>query len=169
MSAVSKVADRFGQSLVSMELSQRGIANSLLPEDHPDDALRIIQSGSGYINSGYINVKVCHRDQSNAFVLREIEARWRAKRSNEFCVFVLLSGSWSKILPQYWIAYKREVSDLCIANSANETFWEHHFSPDALPQNWKNRWSLFDFYQLGANLALPNHWLSPAVSIQPAT
>jgi hypothetical protein len=143
---INKVAGRAGEYLVCAGLSKLGIANLLLPEDYPGDEI-VLSGPQG--TPGYVNVKVRHRGQSETFILHETEARWRTTtRSNEFCVFVLLSASPSDEPHRCWIAFKREVGDLCVANSANETLWERHFYPDDFPQNWEDRWSLFDMYRL---------------------
>jgi hypothetical protein len=139
---INKIAGRAGANLVCAELFKLGIANLLVPEDFPDDD--ILLSGP-QATSGYIQVKTCHTDES--FILRETEARWGKKASNEFCVFVSVGATWSNEPPRYWIALKREVGDLCVAHSANETSWVGRFRAADLPMNWEYRWSLFDLYQ----------------------
>ena len=138
--------DRAGAYYVCAELSKRGVINALLPDNSPNDDI-LLGSNEGGERSGYIKVKVCHPDRSETFMLRTLEAAWDAEGSNKFCVFVWLGATWNNKSPRYWVAYKREVSDLCIAHSATKTHhWERRFNPADLPQNWENRWSLFEMY-----------------------
>jgi hypothetical protein len=144
---IADVGGRAGGHFVCAELSKRGITNALLPENFPEDEI-VLSSKESRTKSGYIQVKVCHPDQSEAFMLRETEARWGAEASNKFCVFVWLGATWNNEPPRYWIARKREVGDLCVAHSAKGiSNWERRFKPADFPQNWENRWSLFDVYR----------------------
>ena len=144
---IDNVDDRAGQHYVCAELCKRGIANSLLPENFPHDDI-FVGNKESRAASGYIQVKVCHPDQSETFTLRETEAKWGAEASNKFCVFVRLGATWNNEPPRFWIALKREVSDLCVAHSANRTpNWERRFNPADFPLNWVSRWSMFDAYR----------------------
>jgi len=144
---INKIAGGAGENLVCAELFKLGIANLLVPDDFPDD--NILLSGP-QATPGYIQVKTCHPDGS--FILRETEARWGKKASNEFCVFVSVGATSNNEPPRYWIAFKREVGDLCVAHSANETSWVGRFRAADLPLNWEYRWSLFDRYQSASGM-----------------
>jgi hypothetical protein len=102
--------------------------------------------------SGYVQVKACHPDRAESFYLTEKEEAWCADGANKFCVLVWLgeTGTHKPKPPQYWIALKREVGELCagplrkqIKSSLNK---ERRLSLTDIPPNWENRWSLFDAY-----------------------
>jgi hypothetical protein len=150
---VKKLGDHAGEHFVCAELSKRGIPSALLPENFPHDDIMI--SNRDGTRTAYIQVKACHPDRSDSFILRETDEAWCSEEANKFCVFVWLGMPSSNEAPRYWIAQKKEVGELCIRHSAHGTTnWERRFFPDdypgnrtRLPNQWKDRWSLFDPYR----------------------
>ncbi len=148
---VKKLGGHAGEMLVCGELSKRGIPNAPLPENFSDDDILIGNKEGTKV--GFIQVKSCHPDRSESFILRETHEKWVSAPENQFCILVWLGKTDISEPPRYWVAFKREVGQLCIAHGAHGTDnWERRFFPKELqksvplPSEWENRWTLFDEY-----------------------
>ena len=127
-------------------MSKRGIPNALLPENFSDDDILIGNKDGTMV--GFVQVKSCHPDRSESFILRETEEQWSSSPDNQFCVLVWLGRPALNEAPRYWIASKGEAGKACLVHDAHGTpNWERRFSLADLPQSWENRWSLFDCYK----------------------
>lgn len=143
---VKKLGGHAGELYVCAELSKRGIPNALLPENFADDDILVGDKAATQI--GFIQVKACHPDRSQSFILRETHEVWRSASESQFCAFVWLGRVSTFEPPKYWIALKREVGEACFAHSAHGTMnWERRFYPRDLPPEWENRWTLFDRFR----------------------
>ena len=63
-------------------MSKRGIPNALLPENFSDDDLIAGKKGSSLLC--YIQVKACHPDRNNTFLLQARHDNWVNAEDNEF-------------------------------------------------------------------------------------
>jgi len=143
---VKKLGGHAGELYVAAELSKRGIANSLLPENFSDDDI-IAGNKDGSILC-FIQVKACHPDRATTFILRETDEKWAHAPENHYVVFVWLGSPAKNEGPRYWIAAKREVGKACIKNPAHGTSnWERRFAINDLDPRWENNWFLFDRYK----------------------
>jgi hypothetical protein len=130
---------------VAAELSKRGIANSLLPENFSDDD--IIAGSKDGKNLCFVQVKACHPDRGKTFILRDTNEKWVGAPENHLVVFVWLGSPATNESPQYWIATKHAVGQLCVAHPAHgKDNWERRFFINDLDPKWKDNWSLFDPY-----------------------
>ena len=59
---------------MAAELSKRGIPNSLLPENFSDDD--IVLGKKDGTEMAFIQVKSCHPERSNTFILSENAEKW---------------------------------------------------------------------------------------------
>lgn len=142
---VKKLGGHAGELYVAAELSKRGIANSLLPENFSDDD--IIAGSKDGENLCFIQVKSCHPDRAKSFILRETDEKWIDAPDNQFVVFVWLGSPSKNESPRYWVARKREVGEACLAlPSHGTTNWERRFGLKDLDASWENNWALFDSY-----------------------
>ena len=142
---IKKLGGHAGELYVAAELSKRGISNSLLPENFSDDDI-LIGRKNGHL-WGYIQVKACHPDRANTFILRETDESWIKASKNQFVVFVWLGSPSKNESPQYWIALKKDVGRACIKHSAHGTDnWERRFAPNDLNPHWKDNWDLLKNY-----------------------
>jgi hypothetical protein len=142
---VKKLSGHAGELYVAAELSKRGIPNSLLPENFTDDDIMIGHKDG--TNVGFIQVKSCHPDRANTFILRADNEKWATALNNTFVVFVWLGSPAKNESPRYWIATKREVGKACITHPAHGTQnWERGFKISLLSNAWENAWVLFDSY-----------------------
>ncbi|MFH1015265.1 MAG: hypothetical protein V1762_05040 [Nitrospirota bacterium] len=138
---IKKLGGHAGELYVAAELSKRGIPNALLPENFSDDDI-IIGKKDGKL-LGFIQVKSCHPDRANTFILRETDEKWKNADDNQFVVFVWLSSPQKNESPKYWIARKREVGIACTRHPAHGTSnWERRFSPKDLDPEWENNWNI---------------------------
>jgi hypothetical protein len=143
---IKKLGGHAGELYVSAELSKRGIPNALLPENFTDDDILVGDKAATQV--AFIQVKACHPDRSESFILRETSEAWSSAAINQFCAFVWLGRPSTFEPPRYWIAMKREVGEACLAHRAHGTEnWERRFYPQQLPPEWENRWSLFDQFR----------------------
>ena len=143
---IKKLGGHAGELYVSAELSKRAIPNALLPENFSDDDILIGDKAGEYI--GFVQVKACHPDRSQSFILRETDEKWIKAADNRYCVFVWLGSPEKNESPKYWIARKKEVGTLCMASPSHGTkSWERRFWQKDLPVEWLNRWRLFDEYR----------------------
>ena len=144
---IKKLGGHAGELYVCAELSKRGIPNALLPENFSEDDI-LVGSRDG-AKLCYVQVKSCHPDRSKSFILKETHELWSTKPIGEFCVFVWLGSARANESPRYWIAEKQEVGRLCIVHPAHGTpNWERRFNANILPEEWLNRWSLFDEFRI---------------------
>jgi hypothetical protein len=142
---VKKLGGHAGELYVAAELSKRGIANSLLPENFSDDDI-LVGSKDG-TNLCFIQVKACHPDRAKSFILRETDEKWVNAPTNHFVVFVWLGSPSNNESPRFWIAPKNEVGNACLSHPAHGTTnWERRFLIRDLNPQWENHWSLFDPY-----------------------
>ena len=119
--------------------------NSLLPENFSEDDILIGKKDGKLI--GYVQVKACHPDRSNSFILRENHERWSNADNNQFVVFVWLGSPSKTQSPRYWVTTKREVGKACINHPAHGTDnWERRFGLERLNPIWENNWDLFKKY-----------------------
>lgn len=149
---IKKLGGHAGELFVSAELSKRAIPNALLPENFSDDDILVGSKDMSQV--GFVQVKSCHPDRSQSFILHGSTEGWADLPSGSYCVFVWLGKTVTNEPPRYWIAEKFEVGRACIAHPAhNTTSWERRFFPDAvqntiqLPPEWRDRWSLFDRFR----------------------
>lgn len=140
---IKKLGGHAGELYVAAELSKRGIANALLPENFSDDDILFGQKDGEVL--GFIQVKSCHPDRANTFILRETDEKWIKANNNQFVVFVWLGSPKKSESPKYWIARKKEVGITCKKHSAHGTTnWERRFSPNNLNKKWENDWALLE-------------------------
>lgn len=144
---IKKLGGHAGELYVAAELSKRGIPNALLPENFSDDDILFGQKDGRVL--GYIQVKSCHPDRANTFILRHTDEKWIKANNNEFVVFVWLGSSKSNEGPKYWIADKKAVGIACkkhptLRNYNGTTNWERRFSLDDLNKKWENNWALLE-------------------------
>ena len=85
---IKKLGGHAGELYVAAELSKRGIPNSLLPENFSDDDI-LVGTKDGR-EMAFIQVKACHPDRSQTFILRESEEKWVNAPDNQFVVLVWL-------------------------------------------------------------------------------
>src|SRR5258707_9784437 len=116
---VKKLGGHAGELYVAAELSKRGIANSLLPENFSDDDI-LVGSKDG-TNLCFIQVKACHPDRAKSFILRETDEKWVDSPRNHFVVFVWLGSPSKNESPRFWITTKNEVGNVCLSHSAHGT------------------------------------------------
>ena len=137
-----KLGGHAGELYVAAELSKRGIPNSLLPENFSDDdILAGMKDGS---RTCIIQVKSCHPDRANSFILKKENERWIGAPRNQFVVFVWLGSPSKNESPRYWIATKRQVGKACLSHPAHGTSnWERRFWIKEMPSRWENNWALF--------------------------
>ena len=126
-----------GELYAAAELSKRGILNALLPENFSDDDILFGQKDGEIV--GFIQVKSCHPDRADTFILRETDEKWIKANNNQFVVFVWLGSPKKNGSPKYWIARKKEVGIACRKHPAHGTTnWERRFSISDLNDNWLN-------------------------------
>ena len=142
---IKKLGGHAGELYVATELSKRGIINALLPENFSDDDILFGKKDGKKF--GYIQVKSCHPDRSNTFILKEKDEKWIMANNNQFVVFVWLGSLKKNESPRYWIAKKKEVGVACKKHSAHGTSnWERRFSLDDLDKKWQSNWGLLENY-----------------------
>ena len=126
-----------GELYAAAELSKRGILNALLPENFSDDDILFGQKDGEIV--GFIQVKSCHPDRADTFILRETDEKWIKTNNNQFVVSVWLGSPKKNGSPKYWIARKKEVGIACRKHPAHGTTnWERRFSISDLNDNWLN-------------------------------
>lgn len=151
---VKKLSGHAGELYVAAELSKRGIPNALLPENFSDDDLMAGGKDGGHIC--FVQVKSCHPDRSDSFILGQDDESWAAdNQPHRLVVFVSLGSPGKNEPPSYWIATRREVGEACRKHPAHGTKnWERRFWMEvkkwgedaALPAVWRDRWTLFSPY-----------------------
>jgi hypothetical protein len=67
---VKKLGGHAGELFVAVELSQRGIPCTLLPENFSDDDLLVGRKDGSVVC--FIQVKACHPDRSETFTRQEV-------------------------------------------------------------------------------------------------
>lgn len=146
---IKKLGGYAGELYVAAELAKRGICVSLLPENFPEDDIMIANKDGSEV--GYIQVKSCHPQRANSFILHDKDENWadvsKTKNDKErYVVFVDLGNPTSCGSPSFWIATRSEVGQACISHSAHGTTnWERRFSRGNLSErNRQDRWGLFD-------------------------
>lgn len=142
---VKKLGGHAGELYVAAELSKRGIPNSLLPENFSDDDILIGKKDGSKV--GYIQVKSCHPDRANSFLLRQTHEQWIDAPNNQYVILVWLGSARSNGKPRYWVALKREVGQACMNLPSHGTDnWERRFLARHLNPEWEDRWGLFSDY-----------------------
>ena len=142
---IKKLGGHAGELYVAAELSKRGIPNSLLPENFSDDDILAGKKDGSDIC--FIQVKSCHPDRANTFILRENNEQWVNASDNQFVIFVWLGSPKKNESPRYWVALKKDVGDACIKHTAHGTSnWERRFSPKHFNPNWENNWGVLQKY-----------------------
>ena len=142
---IKKLGGHAGELYVAAELSKRGIPNSLLPENFSDDDILMGEKDGSEI--AYIQVKSCHPDRAESFILREAHEKWVKAPDNQFVVFVWLGSPQKNESPEYWVATKRDVGIACTKLPSHGTKnWERRFSRDRLDTKWKDNWLIFKKY-----------------------
>jgi len=143
---IKKLGGHAGELFVAAELSKRGIPNALLPENFSDDDILVGSKSAAH--TGFVQVKACHPDRSESFILRDTDEKWHGDKSDNLFVFVWLGKTTNNEPPRYWIATKTEVGQACVSHSAHGTGnWERRFYPRDFPVDWAERWSLFDQFR----------------------
>ena len=142
---IKKLGGHAGELYVATELSKRGIANSLLPENFLDDDIQIGAKVGKHLDD--IQVKACHPDRSKSFILRENYESWAEFVKNQYVIFIWL-GSPLKIQSlRYWIASKKDVGKTYLEHHAQGTSnWERRFGLNILNSEWENNWDLFKIF-----------------------
>jgi len=136
---VKKLGGHAGELYVAAELSKRSIPNALLPENLSDDDL--LAGSKDGTRQCFVQVKSCHPDRADSFILRESDERWHEASANRFVVFVWLGSPAKNEAPRYWVAPKSEVGLACIGHRSHGTpNWERRFYPQDLPPAWENNW-----------------------------
>ncbi|MGH7800688.1 MAG: hypothetical protein ACREOW_08670 [Thermodesulfobacteriota bacterium] len=139
---IKKLGGHAGELYVAAELSKRGIPNSLLPENFSEDDILIGKKDGSEI--GYIQVKSCHQDRANTFILQETHEQWVNAPDNQFVIFVWLGSQRKNESPRYWISSKKEVGNACVRHGAHGTKdWGRRFSPKDFDSKWENNWDVF--------------------------
>jgi len=142
---IKKLGGHAGELYVAAELSKRGIPNSLLPENFSDDDILLGKKDGS--ETAYIQVKSCHPDRANSFILRKTNEKWVSAPDNQFVVFVWLGSPKKNEPPRYWIASKKEVGEACVEHPAHGTSnWERRFSLKRLHPEWEDNWRAFEKY-----------------------
>jgi len=142
---IKKLGGHAGELYVAAELSKRGIPNSLLPENFSDDDILLGKKDGS--ETAYIQVKSCHPDRANSFILRKTNEKWVSAPDNQFVVFVWLGSPKKNEPPRYWIASKKEVGEACVEHPAHGTSnWERRFSLKRLNPEWEDNWRVFEKY-----------------------
>ncbi|PIQ68257.1 MAG: hypothetical protein COV91_05120 [Candidatus Taylorbacteria bacterium CG11_big_fil_rev_8_21_14_0_20_46_11] len=116
---IKKLGGHAGELYVAAELSKRGIANALLPENFSDDDILLGKKDGEVL--GFIQVKSCHPDRAKTFILRETDEKWTEANDNQFVVFVWLGHPKTNECPMYWVARKKDVGTACTKHSAHNT------------------------------------------------
>ncbi|HEV2224423.1 MAG TPA: hypothetical protein VGR84_15625 [Candidatus Acidoferrales bacterium] len=146
---VKKLGGHAGELYVAAELSKRGIPNALLPENFSDDDVMFGAKDGRRL--GFIQVKACHPERSESFILRIEDENWRTAQENEFVVFVWLGSPSKNEGPEYWVAPKKAVGEACSSHGAHGTSnWERRFYRQNLDAGWKNNWRIVEEYLRGA-------------------
>jgi len=140
---IKKLGGHAGELFVAAELSKRGIPNALLPEDFSDDDILVgCKDGWGLC---FVQVKACHPDRSESFILCSGDEEWRTAPPNQFVVFVWLGSPSRNESPRYWVARKSEVGTACFAHPAHGTSnWERRFDPAGFPPHWRDNWAVIE-------------------------
>ncbi|MCK4327020.1 MAG: hypothetical protein KAW41_00935 [Candidatus Diapherotrites archaeon] len=145
---IKNLGGHAGELYVAAELSKRGIPNALLPENFSDDDILIAQKDGSEI--GYIQVKSCHPNRSDSFILRYTEEEWTKAKSNEYVVLVYLGTPEENESPRYWITTKKKMGKACVEHGAHGTKnWERRFWMKTMESDykkWENNWGLFKKY-----------------------
>lgn len=143
---IKKLGGHAGELYVAAEFSKRGIPNALLPENFSDDDIIIGKKDGSAVS--YIQVKSCHPDRANSFILERENEKWVQAPDNQFVIFVWLGSPKDNESPRYWIASKRDVGEACLRHPARQTHqnWERRFGLRMLNRQWENNWGLFDKY-----------------------
>jgi hypothetical protein len=141
---IKKLGGHAGELYVAAELSKRGIPNALLPENFSDDDI-VIGKKNGQL-LGYIQVKSCHPDRADSFILTKSDEEWERARPNQFVVRVCLGSPRKNENPRYWVARKSDLDRLCNCHPAHGTSnWERRFWLKDIEQSWR-KWE--DNWQL---------------------
>ena len=142
---IKKLGGIAGEYYVAAELAKRGIPNALLPENFSDDDIMVGKKDGEDI--GFIQVKSCHPDRANSFILKEENENWENAASNQYVVFVWLGSPSKNQSPRYWVTTKRDVGKACKDHPCHGTKnWERRFSingPICIKQEWENNWDVF--------------------------
>lgn len=134
---VKKLGGHAGELYTAAELSKRGIPNSLLPENFSDDDI-LIGTKDG-TTMGFLQVKSCHPDRAESFILKEADEKWAEAPDNQYVVFVWLGSPQRNEGPQFWIAPKKAVGRACVEHPAHGTQnWERRFYLNDLRAEWKD-------------------------------
>ena len=142
---IKKLGGHAGELYVAAELSKRGIPNALLPENFSDDDILIGKKDG--VDVGFVQVKSCHPDRSDSFILKVENEAWKATPENQFVVFVWLGSPQKNESPRFWVATKNAVGQACVEHSAHgKNNWERRFYPEQLNDSWKDNWVIFSRY-----------------------
>src|SRR3989338_7101427 len=146
---IKKLGGHAGELYTAAELSKRGIANALLPENFSDDDIIFGLKGGNVL--GYIQVKSCHPDRSNNWRLSEKNEKWVDAPRNEFVVFVWLGSPARNESPRFWVTTKREVGNHCMNDAAHGTSnterriqLKHKDPKLIIHDEWENDWALLE-------------------------
>jgi len=151
---VKKLGGHAGELYVAAELSKRGIPNSLLPENFSDDDVLVGTKDATAM--GFLQVKSCHPDRAESFILKESDEKWTEAPENQYVVFVWLGSPQKNESPQYWIATKKEVGRACVEHRAHGTTnWERRFYLSDLRAAWKDNWQTLSRFMPSAAETTP--------------
>ena len=146
---IKKLSGHAGELYVAAELSKRGIANALLPENFSDDDI-LFGAKDGEV-LGYIQVKSCHPDRSNNWKFKAKDEEWINAPKNKFVVFVWLGSPFKNESPRFWIATKQEVGKHLIKDPAHGTsnverriHLQHKNPVFVIHKKWENDWALLE-------------------------
>jgi len=153
---IKKLGGHAGELYVAAELSKRGIPNALLPENFSGDDIMIGKKDGSDI--AFIQVKSCHPDRADSFILHKNHERWIDAADNQFVIFVWLGSPKKNESPRYWIAPKKDVGEACLKHPEHGTdHWDRRFfpqdsGPDRVPDSarlnpkWEDNWGVFKRY-----------------------
>lgn len=146
---IKKLGGHAGELYVAAEMSKRGIANALLPENFSDDDILFGLKGGAVL--GYVQVKSCHPDRNKSWQLDAKNEEWINAPKNEFVVLVWLGSPSKNESPRFWIATKQEVGKHLIKDPNHGTrkrgrrIQLQHKNPDlVVHKEWENNWILFE-------------------------
>ncbi len=146
---IKKLGGHAGELYVAAELSKRGIANALLPENFSDDDILFGLKGGTVL--GYIQVKSCHPDRSSSWKLDAKNEGWIKAPKNEFVVFVWLGSPSKNESPRFWVTTKQAVGKHLMkdpSHGTSNTDRRIHLKDKnpviTIHGEWENNWALLE-------------------------
>ncbi len=141
------LAGQAGEQYVAAELSKRMILNAFLPPNFSGNDIMIGQKGGSQL--AYIQVKSCHPDHGETFLMPNTGGKFTKAPDNEFVVFVWLGSPFPKReSPEFWIATKKDVGEAMQEPSVREKAGRMCFfrREDLTRRGWKDNWAILRPY-----------------------